>query len=43
MREKDHLEEPCVDGRIILRLISRKWSVGSWTGLMWFRIGTGHL
>jgi len=41
LRERDHLEDPCVDGRIILRWIFRKWDVGAWTGLSWFRIGTG--
>jgi len=30
-----------LDGRIILRWISRKWYVGVWTGLSWLRIGTG--
>ena len=33
-REKDHSEDPGVDGRIILRWIFRKWDVGIWTGLM---------
>ena len=28
MREKDRLEEPGVDGRIILRWICRKWDGG---------------
>jgi len=41
LREKYHLEDPGVDGRIILRLIFRKWSVGASTGLIWLRIGTG--
>ena len=42
---KKHLEDPDVDGRIILRWIFRKWVVGIWTGSNWFRIGTvgGHL
>jgi hypothetical protein len=41
LRERDHLEDPDVDGRIILRWIFRKWDVGAWTGSIWFRIGTG--
>jgi len=35
------LEEPGVDGRIILRWIFRKCDVGVWTGSIWFMIGTG--
>ena len=31
-RERDHLGHSGVDGRIILRWISRKWYVGVWTG-----------
>jgi hypothetical protein len=38
---RDRLEDPGVDGRIILRWILRKWDVGVWTGSGWFRIGTG--
>ena len=39
------MEDPGVDGRIILKLIFMKWDVGMWTGLSWPRIGTdgGHL
>ena len=40
-RERDHLEDPDVDGRIILRWIFRKWDVRSRTESIWFRIGTG--
>jgi len=38
---KNHLEDPDVDGMIILRWIFRKWDVGLWTGSSWLRIGTG--
>jgi len=41
LRERDHLEAPGVDGRVILRWIFRKWDVGAWTGPSWLRIGTG--
>ena len=37
---KNHLEDPGVDGRIILMWIFRKWEV-VWTGSSWLRIGTG--
>ena len=42
---KNHLGDPGVDGRIVLRWILRKWDVGVWTGSSWLRIGTvgGHL
>jgi hypothetical protein len=30
----------CIDGRIILRRIFRKWDVGVWIGWSWLRIGT---
>ena len=35
MRERDHLEDPGVDGRIILRWIFRKWDV---RGMDWIEL-----
>ena len=42
-RERDHLEDQGVDGRIIhvLRWIFWKWDVRVWTESSWLRIGTG--
>jgi hypothetical protein len=37
----NQLEDPGVDGRIILSVIFRKRDVGTWTGLIWLRIWTG--
>ena len=41
VRERDHLGNPVVDGRIILRWIFRKWEEVVRTGWSWLRIGTG--
>jgi hypothetical protein len=36
-----HLEDPDIEGRIILRWILKKWVMRAWTGMSWLRIGTG--
>jgi hypothetical protein len=35
------LEDPGVDGRIILKWIFERLDRGAWTGSIWLRIGTG--
>ena len=38
---RDHLGDPGVDGKIILRWIFSKWDVGVWNGSSWLKIETG--
>jgi len=41
LKERDHLGDPDIGGRIIFRWILRKWDVDVWTGSNWLRIGIG--
>jgi hypothetical protein len=41
LRERDHLGDPGLNGRISLRWIFRKWERAVWTGSDWLRVGTG--
>ena len=41
MREGEHLGNPGVDGKIILKWIFENMDMGARTGSIWIRIGTG--
>ena len=41
LRERNHLEDLDIDGKIILRWIFEKWNVRALTVLIWPRIGAG--
>jgi len=39
--ERDHLENPGVDGECYYNVCSKTWDGEAWTGLIWLRIRTG--
>ena len=39
LKERDHLEDLYLDGRIILKRILSTWNREAWIGLIWFRMG----
>ena len=41
LKERNHLLDPDVHGRIILRWIIKKWDVRVWIVSMWLCTGTG--
>jgi len=41
LRERDHLEEPGLDERIILKWISNTWNGKTCTGFLWLRKRAG--
>jgi len=42
LRERDHLEDPGMmwEDNIKMDIQEVGWGVGTWTGLIWLRIGT---
>jgi len=40
LRERDHLKDLDVNGKIILKYIFTEWDVGVWIVSTWLRIGT---
>jgi hypothetical protein len=41
LNERDQLEDPSLDQRVVLSWNFRNLDVGAWTGSKWLRIGTG--
>jgi hypothetical protein len=41
LKERNHVGDPDVDGKIILKWIFREWVMGVCTGSSWLKIGAG--
>jgi hypothetical protein len=41
-KQRDHLGDIGIYGRIILKLIFKKYDVKSWTGFIWLRLETSY-
>jgi hypothetical protein len=41
LKKRDHLEHLDIDGRMILKLIFKKWDAEALIGLIWLGIGIG--
>jgi len=39
LREREHLENLRVNGKILLKYTFKKWNRDAWIGLLWLRVG----